>query len=138
MTEYAKALDQDNLELSSVGGGSDNHTSMRDIPETADSAIATNATTLMLEEMKRERKDTAAQMKKLAAMIMADTINKTPVPAATPPAAGGVFYKPIATRQVRHQPPKDVKMSGLLRGKPIRTCTSCTNNLVTHADSKFF
>ena len=64
MTEYAKALEQDNLELRSVGGGSrDNHTSMSEIPETATRAITTNATTLMLEEMKRDRKETAAQMK---------------------------------------------------------------------------
>ena len=53
-----------------MGGGSDNHTSMRDIPETAASAIATNATTLMLEEMKLERKETAAQMNQLINMLL--------------------------------------------------------------------
>ena len=53
MTEYAKALDQDNLELRSVvGGSSDNHTSLSKIPETATSAISTNVTPLILEEMK--------------------------------------------------------------------------------------
>ena len=59
MTAYAKALEQDNLELRSVGGRSrDNHTSLREIPKTAASAIATNATTVMMEEMKQERKET--------------------------------------------------------------------------------
>ena len=52
MTEYAKALDQDNLELRSVvGGSSDNHTSLSKIPETATSAISTNVTPLILEEI---------------------------------------------------------------------------------------
>ena len=107
MTEYAKTLYQDNLELRSVrGGSSNNHTSMSKIPETAASAIATNVTTLMLEEMKRERKETAAQMKQLTNILLAAATNKTPIPAATPPAAGGVFYNPTATRRVRHPPPK--------------------------------
>ena len=92
MTEYAKALEQDNLELRSVGGrSSNNHTSLNKIPKTTASAIATNATTLMLEEMKRERKETAAQMKQLTAMLLTATMNTTPLPATTPPTADGFF-----------------------------------------------
>ena len=139
MTEYAKALEQDNLDLRSVGGeSSNNHTSMSEIPETAASAIATNATTLMLEEMKRERKETAAQMKQHTDMLLAAATNKNHIPDATPPAAGGVYYNPAATRRVHHPPTKDVQTSGLLRGKPIHTCASCTKNWVTHADSECF
>ena len=45
MTAFAKALEQDNLELRSMGGrSSDNHTSLSKIPETAASAIATTTT----------------------------------------------------------------------------------------------
>ena len=55
MTAYAKALEQDSLELSYVGGRSrDNHTSLSEIPKTATSAISTNATTVIMEEIKRE------------------------------------------------------------------------------------
>ena len=50
-----------NLDLRSVGGRRrDNHTSLSEIPKTAASAIAPNATTVMMEEMKLERKETAA------------------------------------------------------------------------------
>ena len=139
MKEYAKALEQDNLELRSMGGeSSNNHTSLSKIPQTTAISIATNAITLMLEEMNQECKETAAQMKHLAAMLLEAAKNKTPITADTPPAADGVFYNPTATRQVRHPPPKDVKTSGLLRGKPIRACDSCTNNWLTHADSECF
>ena len=63
MTEYTKALEKENLELRSVGGrSSNNHTSLSKIPETA-RAIATTATTVILEEMKRKCKETVAQMK---------------------------------------------------------------------------
>ena len=55
-----KALEQDNHELRSVGGRSSETTSLSDIPETAASTIATNATTAMMEEMRRERKKTVA------------------------------------------------------------------------------
>ena len=49
MTQYAKAPEQEKLDLRYVGGGSsNNHTSLIDIPETAASAIATNVTTLMM------------------------------------------------------------------------------------------
>ena len=133
MTEYSKALEQENLDLRSVGGqSSDNHTSLSEIPETAASSIATNATALMLEEMKRERKKTAAQMKQLILMLLVATTNKTPITVTTHTAAGSVFYNPTATRRVCHPPPKCVKTLGLLRGKPIRTCASCTKNWVTH------
>ena len=139
MKEYAKALEQDNLELRSMGWEiSNNHTSLSEIPHTAAISIATNTNTLMLEEMKQERKETAAQMKQLAAMLLEAAKNKPPIPADPPPAADGVFYNPTATRRVRHPPPKDVKTSGLLRGKPIRACDSCTNNWLTHADSECF
>ena len=51
MTTYAKALEQDNPELRSVGGRSSENTSLRNIPENAASAsaIATNATMVMME-----------------------------------------------------------------------------------------
>ena len=42
------------------GGSSDNHTSLSEIPETSASAISTNTTTLMLEDMELERKETAS------------------------------------------------------------------------------
>ena len=121
-----------------MGGRISKNTGLSEIPETATSTIATNATTVMMEEMKRERKKTAAQMKHLTAMLLAATTNTTPLPATTPPAADRVFYNPSATRRVRHTPPKNVQTSGLLRGKNIRTFSSCTKNWVTHADSKCF
>ena len=63
MTAYSKALEQDNLELRSMGGrSSDNHTSLSEIPKTAAIAIATNATTVMMMEMKQEQKETATQI----------------------------------------------------------------------------
>ena len=92
----------------------------------------------MMEEMRRERKETPAQMKQLTSMLLAATTNKTPLSSTTPPTTDGVFYNPSATRQVRHPPPKNVQTSGLLRGKPIRTCSSYTNNWVTNADSKCY
>ena len=92
----------------------------------------------MMEEMKLKRKETAAQMKQLTDMLLADTTNTTPFPATTPPAADGVFYNPSANRRFRHPPPKNVQTSGLLRVKPIRTCSYCTKNLVTHADSECY
>ena len=137
MTAYVKALEQDNHELRSVGGGSSGTKSLSEIPETGASTITTNATTAMMEEMRRERKETATQMKQLTAMLIADTTHKTPktpFTATTPTKADGVFYNPPATRRVRHPPPKNVQTSGLLPGKPIRTCSSSTNNWVTHAD----
>ena len=139
MTAFAKALEQDNLELRSMGGrSSDNHTSLSEIPETAASAIATNATTVIMEEMKREQKKTAAQMKQLTAMLLSSTTNTTPLPATTPPAADGVFYNLSVTCLFRHPLPKTVQTSGLLRGKPIHNCSSCTKNWVTHADRECF
>ena len=140
LTAYVKALEQDNHELRSVGGRSRKTTSLGESPETAASAITTNATTAMMEEMRQERKEIAAQMQLTDRLIVATTnkIPKTPFPATTPPKTDGVFYNPSATRQVRHPPPKNVQTSGLLRGKPIRTCSSCTKNWVTHADSKCY
>ena len=93
---------------------SNNHTSLNEIPHTAAISIATNTNILMLEEMKQERKETAAQMKQLAAMLLAAAKNKTHIPADPPPAADGVFYNPTATHQVLHPPPQVVKTSGLL------------------------
>ena len=63
---------------------SNNHTSLSEIPHTAAISIATNTNILMLEEMKQERKETAAQMKQLAAMLLAAAKNKTPIPADPP------------------------------------------------------
>ena len=103
------------------GRSSNNYTSLSDIPETAASSIATNATTVMMEEMKLKRKETAAQMKQLTDMLLAATKNTTPLPATTPPATNSVFYNPSANRRFRHPPPKNVQTSGLLQGKPIRT-----------------
>ena len=60
ITAYVKAFEQDNHELRSVGGRSSETTSLSEIPETATSAIATNAITEIMEEMRRERKETAA------------------------------------------------------------------------------
>ena len=80
-------------------------------------------------------------MKQLTAMLLAATTNKapkTPFSATTPPKADGVFYNPSTTRRACHPPPKNVQKSGLLRGKPIHTCSSCTKNWVTHADSKCY
>ena len=79
-----------------------------------------------------------AQIKQITDMLLEAANNTTPLPATTPPAADGVFYNPSATRRVHHPPPKNVQKSGLLRGKPIYTCSSCTNNWVTHADSECF
>ena len=141
MTAYVKALDQDNQELSSVGGRSSEPTSLRKTHEVAASAIATNAATEMMEEMRRERKETATQMKQLTAMLLAATTNKSPktrFPATTPSKADGVFYNQSATCRVRHPHPKNVQTSGLLRGKPICTCASCTKNWVTHTDNECY
>ena len=99
MTAYSKALEQDNLYLRSVGKrSSNNHTSLSKIPETAASAIATNTTTVMTEEIKLEQKDIVSQMKQIAAMLLAATTNTTPLPATTPPAADRVFYNLPANR----------------------------------------
>ena len=101
ITAYVKALEQDNHELRSVGGRSSETTSLSEIPETAASAIATNATTAMMEDMRREWKETAAHMKQLTAMLLAATTNKTPktpIPATIPPTTDVVFYNPSATR----------------------------------------
>ena len=141
MTACVKALEQDNQELRSVGGRSSETTSLSETHEVAASAINTNTATEMMEEMQREQKETAAQIKQLTAMMLAATTNKapkTPFSATIPPKADGVFYNPSATRRVCHPPPKNVQTSGLLRGKPIRTCYSCTNNWVTHADSECY
>ena len=141
MTAYVKALEQDNQELRSVGGRRSEMTSLSETHDVAASAVATNTATEMMEEMRRERKETATQMKQLTAMLLAATTNKspkTPFTATTPPKAEGVFYNPSATRQVRHPPPKYVQTSSLLRGKPIRTCASCTNNWFTHSDNKCY
>ena len=51
----------------------------------------------MMEEMRREQKETAAQMKQLTAILLASTTNKTPLPATTPTTNDGVFYNPSAT-----------------------------------------
>ena len=96
-----------------------------------------------MEEMRQERKETAAQMKQLTAMLLSATTNKAPktpfsATAITLPKADGVFHNPSATRRVRHLPQKTVQTSGLLLGKPIRTCASCTKNWFTHADSKCY
>ena len=106
MTEYAKALEQDNLELSYVGGGSsDNHTSLSEIPETAASAISTNTTTLMLEDMERERKETASQMKQLTDIILSAATKKTlfTPPPLPPPAASTATRTPPAKSSIRPQ-----------------------------------
>ena len=138
ITAYVKALEKYHHELRSVGGRSRKTKSLSEIPETAASAITTNATTAMMEEMRREWKETAEQTKQLKAMLLAATTNKTPFTATTPPMTDGVFYNPSATRRVRHPPPKNVQIPGLLGGKPIRTCSSCTKICVTHADSECY
>ena len=97
MTAYVKSLEQDNQELRSVGGRSSETKSLSETHEIAASAIATNTTTATMEEMRRERKETAAQMKQLIDMLLAATTNKapkTPFSATTPPKADGVFYNP--------------------------------------------
>ena len=141
ITAYVQDLEQDNHKLRSVIGKSSKTTSLSEIQETAASAIATDATTEMMEEMRRERKDIAAQMNQLTAMLLAATTNKapkTPFYATTLPNTNGVFYNPSATCRVRHLPPKNVQTSGLLRGKLVRTCSSCTKNWVTQTDSKCY
>ena len=50
---YVKALEQDNHELRSVGGRSSETSSLIEIQETAASAIATNATMEIMEEMRQ-------------------------------------------------------------------------------------
>ena len=96
MTAYVKALEQDDQELRSVGGRSSETTSLRETHEVAVSAVATNAATEMMEEMQRECKETAAQMKQLTAILLADTTKKspkTPFYATTPPKADDVFNR---------------------------------------------
>ena len=78
MTAYVKALEQYNQELRSMGGRSSEMTSLSETHEISASTIATNKTTEMMEEMRRERKETAAQMKQLTAMLLAATTNKAP------------------------------------------------------------
>ena len=73
-----------------------------DIPETANIAITNNATTVMMEEMKRECKEKAAQMKQLTAMLLSAATNTTLLPATTPPVADDIFYNPNATCRVCH------------------------------------
>ena len=51
MTAYVKALEQDNQELSSVGGISSETTSLSKTHEVSASTVATNAATEMMEEM---------------------------------------------------------------------------------------
>ena len=124
-----------------MGGRSSKTTSLSKTYEVAASAVATNTAKEMMEETQQEQKETAAQMKQLKAMLLAATTEKspkTPGSAATPPNVDGVFYNPSATRRVRHPPPKNVQTSGLLRGKPICTCASCTKNWVTHADNECY
>ena len=60
MTAYVKALDQDNHDMRSVGGRSSETTSLSEIPETAASAITTNSTTAMMEEIRQDQKETSA------------------------------------------------------------------------------
>ena len=141
MRAYMKALEQYNQELRSVGGRSSETISLSKTHEKAASAIATNTTTEMMEEMRRERKETEAQTKQLTAMILEATTNKapkTPFSTTTPPNIDRVFYNPSATHRARHPPPKNVQTSGLLRGKLIRTCYFCTKNWATHADSECY
>ena len=121
-----------------MGGRSSKTTRLSEIPETAASAIATNATTEMMDEMRQEQKETAAQMKHLTDMLLEATTSKTPLPTTPLPTTDGVFYNPSTTRRVCHLPPKNVQTSGLLRGKHIRTCSSCNNNWVTHAYSECY
>ena len=86
--------------MSFMGGRSSETKSLSETHEIAASAIATNTATEITEEMRREWKDTAAQMKHLTAMMLAATTNKapkTPFYATTPPKADGVFYNPSAT-----------------------------------------
>ena len=97
-----------------MGGKISKTTSLSEIPETTASAIATNATTKMMEETRQERKETAAQMNQLTAMLLVATTNKTPLPATTPPTTDNVFYNPSDTCRVHHPPPKNVQTSGLL------------------------
>ena len=114
---YVKALEQDNHELRPMGRRSSETTSLSEIQETATSAIATNTTTKIMEEMRREQKETAVHMKQLTAMLLAATPNKapkTPFHATSPLKTDGVFYNPSATRRFRHLPPKNVQTSGLL------------------------
>ena len=77
-------------------------------------------------------------MNQLTSMLLEVTANTTSLLATTLTTADGVFYNPSATRGVLHLSPKHVQTSGLLRGKPIRTYSSCTKNWVTHADSECF
>ena len=141
MMAYVKALEQENQELRSMGVRISETTSLSETHEVAASAVATSAATEMMEEIRQERKEKAAQTKQLTAMLLATTTNKspkTPFSATTPPKTDVVFYNPSATRRVRHPPPKNVQTSGLLRGRPIRTYASFTNNWVTHADNKCY
>ena len=51
LTAYVKAFEQDNQELSFVGGRSSETTSLSETHEIADSAIATNTATEMMKEI---------------------------------------------------------------------------------------
>ena len=89
----------------------------------------------------RERKETSAQMKQITALLLAATTNKspkTPLSSTTQPKTDGVSNNPSATPRVRHLPLKNIQTPGLLRGKPIRTCASCTKNWVTHTDKECY
>ena len=50
LVEYTTALEAENLELKSVGGG--DVSAVRNLPNTAASATTTNTTTALIEEMK--------------------------------------------------------------------------------------
>ena len=115
MTAYSKALEHEKpgSEVCGRAEKRQSYQSQRD-PQDRRQRHRPNATTVMMEEMKLERKETAAQMKQLTAILIAAPTNTTPLPASTPPVADGVFYNPTATRRFRHPPPKNVQTSGLL------------------------
>ena len=51
-----------------------------------------------MEEMKREQKEMAVQMKQLIAMLLAAATHTTPLTVTTPLGSNSVFYNRSATR----------------------------------------
>ena len=74
------------------------------LPATAASATATNATTVIIEEMKRVQKAHATQIQQLDALVATATTNNAPAP-ATGVGGAGVHYNPAGTRRVRYPHP---------------------------------
>ena len=81
LVEYAVALEAKNLELNSVGGGSD-VSEVSNLPETTASATATNATATLIEEIKRAQEVHATQIQQLTVLVTTSTTKNIPAPAA--------------------------------------------------------